>query len=123
MLRYQNKYRSLIKNGRPLVQKVMADMDRDNEKYASPYDSQKLTSQAGKESKYIPESVIKALMACDVDIKSFFKGLAKVAGMAVYKVRSEDEMRQLMLSNESIKKENTALHMRLKGEMERSHKA
>jgi len=123
MLRYQNKYRSLIKNGRPLVEKVIADMDRDNEKYLSPYDTQKSMAPVGKESKYIPESVIKALMACDIDVKSFFKGLAKVAGMAVAKVRSEEEMRQLMLQNESIKKENTALHMRLKKEMERSHKA
>jgi len=123
MLRYQNKYRSLIKNGRPLVDKVMADMDRDNEKYLSPYDTQKSIAPVGKESKYIPESVIKALMACDVDVKSFFKGLAKVAGMAVAKVRSEEEMRQLMLQNESIKKENAALHTRLKKEMERSHKA
>jgi hypothetical protein len=123
MLRYQNKYRSLIKNGRPLVEKVMADMDRDNEKYLSPYDTQKSMAPVGKESKYIPESVIKALMACDIDVKSFFKGLAKVAGMAVAKVRSEEEMRQLMLQNENIKKENTALHTRLKKEMERSHKA
>jgi len=123
MLRYQNKYRSLIKNGRPLVEKVMADMDRDNEKYLNPYDTQKSIAPVGKESKYIPESVIKALMACDVDVKSFFKGLAKVAGMAVAKVRTEEEMRQLMLQNESIKKENTALHTRLKKEMEKSHKA
>ncbi len=123
MLRYQNKYRSLIKNGRPLVEKVLADMDKDSEKYLSPYDTQKSMSPVGKESKYIPESVIKALMACDVDVKSFFKGLAKVAGMAVAKVRSEDELRQLMLQNESIKKENSALHSRLKMEMEKSHKA
>lgn len=123
MLRYQNKYRSLVKNGRSLVEKVMADMDRDNEKYLNPYNTQKSIAAATKESKYIPESVIKSLMACDVDIKSFFKGLAKIAGLAVVKVRTEEEMLQLMLQSESIKKENAALHMRLKKEMERSHKA
>jgi hypothetical protein len=123
MLRYQNKYRSLIKNGRPLVEKVMADMDSDNEKYFNPYDAPKMMAPASKESKYIPESVIKALMACDVDVKSFFKGLAKVAGLAVVKVHTEEEMGQLLLQSESIKKENAVLHTRLKKEIEKSHKA
>lgn len=123
MLRYQNKYRSLIKNGRPLVEKVMADMDSNNEKHFNPYDTQKMMAPISKENKYIPENVIKALMACDVDVKSFFKGLAKVAGMAVVKARAEEEMGQLVLQSESIKKENAALHIRLKNEMEKSHKA
>ncbi len=123
MLRYQNKYRSLIKNGRPLVEKVMADMDENSEKYFNPYDTPKMMAPASKESKYIPESVIKALMACDVDVKSFFKGLAKVAGLAVVKVHTEEEMGQLLLQSESIKKENAALHVRLKKEIEKSHKA
>ncbi len=123
MLRYQNKYRSLIKNGRPLVEKVMADMDENNEKYFNPYEAQKPSAAAGKESKYIPESVVKALMACDVDVKSFFKGLAKIAGLAVVRVRAEEEIGRLMLQSESIKKENAALHSRLKTEIEKSHKA
>lgn len=123
MLRYQNKYRSLIKNGRPLVEKVMADMDEASEKYLNPYDTPKMAAPASKESKYIPESVIKALIACDVDVKSFFKGLAKVAGLAVIKVHAEEEMGRLLLQSESIKKENAALHIRLKKEIEKSHKA
>lgn len=123
MLRYQNKYRSLIKNGRPLVEKVMADMDDHSEKYLNPYDTPKMMAPVSKESKYIPESVIKALMACDVDVKSFFKGLAKVAGLAVVKIHAEEEMGQLLLQSESIKKENAALHIRLKKEIEKSHKA
>ncbi len=123
MLRYQNKYRSLIKNGRPLVEKVMADMDENSEKYLNPYDTPKMAAPASKESKYIPESVIKALIACDVDVKSFFKGLAKVAGLAVIKVHTEEEMGKLMMQSETIKKENAALHTRLKKEIEKSHKA
>lgn len=123
MLRYQNKYRSLIKNARPLVEKVMADMDRDNEKYISPYETAKPSASVGKESKYIPESVIKALMAADIDVKSFFKGLAKVAGMAVSSSRLEEEMRAAILQAENIRKENAALNARLKKEMERSVKA
>ncbi len=123
MLRYQNKYRSLIKNARPLVEKVMADMDRDNQKYISPYESAKPSAIVGKESKYIPESVVKALMAADIDVKSFFKGLAKVAGMAVSKSRLEEEMRLSAAQAENIRKENAALNARLKKEMERSVKA
>lgn len=123
MLRYQNKYRSLIKNGRPLVEKVMSDMDETGEKYLNPYDTPKMTAPAGKESKYIPESVIKALIACDVDVKSFFKGLAKMAGLAIVKVHAEEEMGQLLIQSESMKKENAALHSRLKKEIEKSHKA
>lgn len=123
MLRYQNKYRSLIKNGRPLVEKVMADMDRDNEKYLSPYESQRSLAPVGKESKYIPESVVKALMTLDVDVRSFFKGLAKIAGMAVVKAHTEEELRQMSTQNETIKKENAVLNSRLKKEMEKSLKA
>ncbi len=123
MLRYQNKYRSLIKNARPLVERVMADMERDGQKYISPYESAKPAAAAGKESKYIPESVIKALIAADIDVKSFFKGLAKVAGMAVNKSSLEEEMRMTLAQAESIRRENAALNARLKKEMERSVKA
>lgn len=122
MLRYQNKYRSLIKNGRALVEKVLKDMDKDDEKYISPYDTVKTSVQA-KESRMIPESVIKSLMASDVDVKSFFKGLAKVAGMAVLKDSTEEELRQLAMQNESIRKENAQLSARLKKEMEKSASA
>ena len=122
MLRYQNKYRSLIKNGRPLVDKVMADMDKAGEKYVSPYDLQKPGAIALKESRLIPESVVKALMAFDVDVKSFFKGLAKVADMAMHKKHTEEEMRQMTAQNESILKENAILSTRLKKEMEKSFK-
>ena len=122
MLRYQNKYRSLIKNGRALVEKVLKDMDKDGEKYISPYDTIKTSVQA-KESRMMPESVIKALMATDVDVKSFFKGLAKVAGMAVLKDSTEEELRQLAMQNETIRNENAQLNARLKREMEKSASA
>ncbi|MDD5016852.1 MAG: hypothetical protein PHO15_01980 [Eubacteriales bacterium] len=128
MLRYQNKYRSLIKSGRPLVEKVMADMDEDNENYLNPYQSQRPSASLGKENKYIPESVAKALMAADVDVKSFFKGLAKIAVLAASK--QEEQLMTLAMQNENIKKENAALtasikelNLKLKKEMERSVKA
>lgn len=123
MLRYQNKYRSLIKNGRPLIEKVMADMDKAGEKYISPYEIHKSGAPVYKESRYIPEIVVKALMASDVDVKSFFKGLAKVAGMAMSKNRAEEEMREISVQNESIKKENAMLNNRLKKEIEKNTKA
>jgi len=123
MLRYQNKYRSLVKNARPLVEKVMADLDRDNLKYLSPYESVKPIAPVSKESKYIPESVVKALMATDIDVKSFFKGLAKVAGMAVSNNRLEEEMHAAAAQAENFRKENAALSAKLKKEMEKSVKA
>ncbi|MGI5919951.1 MAG: hypothetical protein ACOX8N_09970 [Christensenellales bacterium] len=123
MLRYQNKYRSLIKNARPLVEKVMADMDRENIPHINPYETTRQSTPASRESKYIPESVIKALMAADVDVRSFFKGLAKVAGMAVSKGQLEEEMRATMMQAENIRKENAMLSARLKKEMEKNLKA
>jgi len=62
-------------------------------------------------------------MAADVDVKSFFKGLAKVAGMAVSKGQLEEEMRATMLQAENIRKENAMLSARLKKEMEKNLKA
>ena len=123
MLRYQNKYRSLIKNARPLIEKVMADMDRENIPHINPYETTRQSTPASRESKYIPESVIKALMAADVDVRSFFKGLAKVAGMAVSKGQLEEEMRATMMQAENIRKENAMLSARLKKEMEKNLKA
>jgi hypothetical protein len=123
MLRYQNKYRSLVKNARPLVEKVMSDMDRESVRYLSPYETARQSAPAAKESKYIPESVVKALMAADIDVKSFFKGLAKVAGMAVSKSQLEEEMRAAVTQAENIRRENAALTARLKKEIEKGVKA
>ncbi len=123
MLRYQNKYRSLIKNGRMLIEKVMADMDKAGEKYINPYETHKSGAYISKENRYIPEVIVNALMASDVDVKSFFKGLAKVAGMAVSKNRVEEEMHEISMQNESIRKENAVLNNRLKKEIEKNMKA
>ncbi len=130
MLRYQNKYRSLIKNGRPLVEKVMADMDKDAEKYLDPYDIQKKSATRSKDNMYISESAAKTLMAADIDVKSFFKGIAKIAIAAASKIRAEEQIQMIAAQNESIKKENSALYAdiselktRLKKEIERSTEA
>lgn len=130
MLRYQNKYRSLIKTGRSLVERVMADMDKENEKYLNPYEAHKPSTALGKENRYIPENVAKALVSSDIDVKNFFKGLAKIATLAASKMNIEQEIEMLCAQNESIKKENAALNAnikelnaKLKKEMERSVKA
>ena len=128
MLRYQNKYRSLIKSARPLVEMVMADMDQDGEKYLNPYETQK--ASAVRENRYIPESVTRALAGADVDVKAFFKGLAKIASLAAASAQAEEELQKLEAQSENIKKENAALsasvrdlNAKLKKEMERSVKA
>jgi hypothetical protein len=128
MLRYQNKYRSLIKSARPLVEMVMADMDQDGEKYLSPYETQKNT--AVRENRYIPESVARTLSGADIDIKAFFKGLAKIAALAASSAHVEEELQTLSVQSESIKKENATLSAnvrdlsaKLKKEMDRNVKA
>jgi hypothetical protein len=128
MLRYQNKYRSLIKTARPLVDMVIADMEQDGEKYISPYEAQKTT--AARDNRFIPESVSRALSGADVDVKAFFKGLAKIASLAAASAEAEQELMQLTAQSEGIRKENAALsasvkdlNAKLKKEMERSVKA
>jgi predicted transcriptional regulator len=128
MLRYQNKYRSLIKSARPLVEMVMADMDQEGEKYVSPYETQK--TSAVRENRYIPESVARALSGADVDVKAFFKGLAKIAALAAASAQAEQELQMTEAQTENIRKENAALSAnvrdlsaKLKKEMERSVKA
>ncbi len=128
MLRYQNKYRSLIKSARPLVDMVMADMDQDGEKYLSPYEAPK--AAVTRDNRYIPENVARALSSADVDVKAFFKGLSKLASMAATSVQAEDELQTLEMQNENIRKENTVLsasvrdlNAKLKKEMERGVKA
>jgi len=128
MLRYQNKYRSLIKSARPLVEMVMADMEQDGEKYLNPYETQK--SGAVRENRYIPESVARTLSSADVDVKAFFKGLAKIASLAASSAQAEQELLMIEAQAESIRKENAALSAnvrdlsaKLKKEMERSVKA
>jgi hypothetical protein len=130
MLRYQNKYRSLIKTGRSIVEKVMSDMDRDGEKYLSPYESHKASVNLGRDNKYIPENVAKVLVSSDVDIKNFFKGLAKIASLAASKINNEEELGELEEQNKSILKENATLNAsikelrtKLKSEMDKSVKA
>ena len=108
MLRYQNKYRSLVRTGRPLVEKVMSDMDREGIKYFSPYETRK-PAAPGKENKYIPDNVAKALVSSDIDIKTFFKGLAKIASLAASNAGSKAELQMLEEQNKSILKENAAL--------------
>lgn len=129
MLRYQNKYRSLVRTGRSLVEKVMNDMNRNGEKYLSPYEMRK-PSSLGRENKYIPENVAKALISLDIDIKNFFKGLSKIAALAASKAGSKAEIEMLEERTENIIKENAALSAsikeltaKLKKETEKSVKA
>jgi len=109
MLRYQNKYRSLIKSGRPIVEQVMADMSQANEACLNPYIAARNGAQKEDGRMYIPESVVDALMASGVDIQRFIKGLAKVASLAQRGKEARREMQMIAAQNESIKNENEML--------------
>ncbi len=109
MLRYQNKYRSLIKSGRQLVEKVMADMDRDGFEYLNPYERQRTTAAGSKDSTYISERVARALMASDIDIRSFFKGFAKIAESAAAVHKTDEELKELEEKLGILRHENAVL--------------
>ena len=109
MLRYQNKYRSLIKSGRPLVEKVMADMDKEKMSYLNPYEKQRTAVSGSKDSTYISERVARALMASDIDIRSFFKGFAKITETAAAAHKTDEEIRALEEKLGVLRHENAVL--------------
>jgi hypothetical protein len=109
MLRYQNKYRSLIKSGRPLVEKVMADMDREGIAYLNPYEKQRTVGAGSKDSTYISEKVARALMASDIDVRSFFKGFAKIAESAAAAHQTDEDLKALEEKLGVLRHENAVL--------------
>ena len=107
MLRYQNKYRSLIKSARPLVEKVMADMDEEGVAHINPYEMAPASQAA--DSTYLSERIAKALMVSDVDIKSFFSGLDKIAAAAATAQDMLGEIRTLEKKVERLSRDNAVL--------------
>jgi hypothetical protein len=89
MLRYQNKYRSVIKNNRALVQSVIEELENNGEKYFNPYTEKTLRGR--KPMKYtikqpdIVEMVgatIKSLNETGQDVEGFLRGLMNIAKLA-----------------------------------------
>ena len=107
MLRYQNKYRSLVKSARPLVEKVMADMDEEGIGHINPYEAVRRVPAA--DSTYLSERIAKALMVSDVDIKSFFSGLDKIASAAATAQDMLGEIRMLEKKVERLSRDNVVL--------------
>jgi hypothetical protein len=89
MLRYQNKYRSIIKNNRTLVKSIMEELDANGEKYFNPYTEKTLRGR--KPLKYVlkqPDivemvgSTIKSLNETGQDVEGFLRGLMNIAKLA-----------------------------------------
>jgi hypothetical protein len=89
MLRYQNKYRSIIKNNRTLVKSIMEELDASGEKYFNPYTEKTLRGR--KPLKYVlkqPDivemvgSTIKSLNETGQDVEGFLRGLMNIAKLA-----------------------------------------
>lgn len=116
MLRYQNKYRSIIKNNRSLVQSVMDELSASNEKYFNPYTEKTLRGR--KPLKYAlkqPDivemvgSTIKSLNETGQDVEGFLRGLMNIAKLASQnKGLSETE------NNNTLQNEIAMLSIKLK---------
>lgn len=106
MLRYQNKYRSLIKSQRNIVERVMADMDSEGIRYVNPYDKKKT---ATAKDAILPDSLIEQLKTSGVDIKNFFGGLKKMASLAATNKQNELRLKESAMVNMDLKRENDIL--------------
>lgn len=89
MLRYQNKYRSVVKNNRSLVESVIDELENGGEKYFNPYTEKTLRGR--KPMKYAAKqpdivemvgSTIKSLNETGQDVEGFLRGLANIARLA-----------------------------------------
>ncbi len=107
MLRYQNKYRSIIKNNRSLVQGVMDELDAAGEKYFNPYTEKTLRGR--KPLKYVlkqPDivemvgSTIKSLNETGQDVEGFLRGLMNIAKLASQNKSMPEGENQSALQNE-----------------------
>ncbi len=89
MLRYQNKYRSVIKSNRALVQEVIDELSQAKEKFFNPYTEKTLRGR--KPLKYAmgkPDIVeivgltIKNLNDTGQDVEGFLRGLMNITSLA-----------------------------------------
>jgi len=110
MLRYQNKYRSLIKSKKNLVERVMADMDKEGARYINPYEKRK---SAAVRDGIFPDSIVEALKVSGVDTKSFFAGLKRITSLAAAEKQYEQKLREMQMQNADLKKQNETLKGRV----------
>lgn len=110
MLRYQNKYRSLIKSQKNIVERVMADMDNESIRYVNPYNKKK--TAAAKDA-ILPDSLIDQLKTSGVDVKNFFGGLKKMASLAASYRQNELKLKETAMVNMELKNENEELSRKI----------
>lgn len=110
MLRYQNKYRSLIKSQKNIVERVMADMDNEGIRYVNPYNKKK--TAAAKDA-ILPDSLIDQLKTSGVDVKNFFGGLKKMALLAASYRHNELKLKETAMVNMELKNENEELSRKI----------
>lgn len=110
MLRYQNKYRSLIKSQKNIVERVMADMDNEGIRYVNPYNKKK--TAAAKDA-ILPDSLIDQLKTSGVDVRNFFGGLKKMASLAASYRQNELKLKETAMVNMELKNENEELSRKI----------
>ncbi len=102
MLRYQNKYRSLLKSNPALVKKVIADMQRAGEPTIDPFESKTPVRRAGRPRKQsvnlldIVGDVVEQLDRVEgLDVSAFFENLGALAVSAAKGVQMHEQLKAL----------------------------
>jgi hypothetical protein len=116
MLRYQNKYRSLLKSNPALVKKVIADMQRSNEPTIDPFESKTPIRRAGRPRKQsvnlldIVGDVVEQLDRVEgLDVSAFFENLGALAVSAAKGVQMHEQLKAISgLEDTAVLVEETA---------------
>ena len=104
MLRYQNKYRSIIKSSPDFVKNIMKSLDKKGIAYVNPYANIKNRVQKKKNNKFSDTlgELLKNLQASGIEMDEMFTGLNNLAKLAA-------ENAKLGQVNETIMKQQLVI--------------
>ncbi|MDL2217973.1 hypothetical protein LJC27_04875 [Christensenellaceae bacterium OttesenSCG-928-M15] len=122
MLRYQNKYRSLLKSNPALVRRVVEDMKRSGEITIDPFESKLPVRRAGRPRKQgvnlldVVGDVVEQLDRVEgLDVSAFFESLGALAVSAAKGVKMHEKLQSIngLEDAAAIVEENAELKARL----------
>ena len=109
MLRYQNKYRSVLRSNPDYVRALMEELREEGNLYVDPFSRK----NAAKDTGAVLAELVDQLARADVDTDSFFGGLLILARTAAEKNYSADTpSRQILRELSAAKRENMELRER-----------
>ncbi|MGI6169147.1 MAG: hypothetical protein ACOYI4_05435 [Christensenellales bacterium] len=114
MLRYQNKYRSIIKNNPALVKETIEEMRKKNMPVFDPYASKKRENPLYEgELVDVLSGIVKSMQAADLNINSFFQGLYTLGDAAARGKKSLRKVSKYETEIDGIKKDREELVQRI----------